>query len=586
MKEEKIVMKKLVSLFLVFTLLAGCVSFASAESGPNIYTRNYPFFAIDPSMQFENEWPLFFVDGADDMPFIDLEELADLTTALKRSVFGEKEFDLTYTREGSVFTLTRENGFWMQVDFEEKTITFNDYNAFLKKDGTNALLDLLYFSGYNDLGQAELFQRDIMASYDRYGDVMELDLDDYQIPIIQDDDRGYIPLQTASDIVIAPLLNRPLLFNSQAMFLAAGGDLWDREKNDYTELGYQYYAAAPTERSEVFADFGYNELCMMLDSHYGLKKKHNFDSFALTFWEIGFDEPLSSQSAADADQAVLSFISYYLDDLHSGFAVPSWMMGADVSGLQFGAGPSSRLSDMQENQYNEIRAKVMGDSIENYQEVGNTAYVTFDHFVCGYNTSYYYEAAKAGEQLGDTIGLMVYAHQQINRENSPIENVVIDLSCNTGGDADAALFVIAWILGEAEVSVEDSFTGAQSTMVYRADVNLDRNFDEQDTLMGKHVYCLISPVSFSCGNLVPAVCKANQAVTLIGRTSGGGACVVQNMSTAWGTVFTISGNSRLSFRKNGSFYDIDEGVAPDVYISKIETLYDRTKLTDLINNLP
>lgn len=51
-------------------------------------------------------------------------------------------------------------------------------------------------------------------------------------------------------------------------------------------------------------------------------------------------------------------------------------------------------------------------------------------------------------------------------------------------------------------------------------------------------------------------------------------------------MFSISGNSRLSFRKNGSFYDIDEGVAPDVYISKIETLYERTKLTDLINSMP
>ncbi len=415
---------------------------------------------------------------------------------------------------------------------------------------------------------------------------MVLNMNDYGIPIMQEEDRGYIPLQTASDLVIAPLLNRPLLFNSRAIYLAAGSDLWDEEKGDYTELGYQYYAAAPVERSQVFADFGYNELCLMLDCHYGLKKKHNIDSFALAFWEIGFDEPLRSQSAADADQAVLSFIDYYLDDIHSGFSVPSWMMGPDVSGLQFGDGPSSRLSDMQENQYNEIRDKVMGDSLEGYQEVGNTAYVTFDSFVSKYDTSDYYVAEKAGQQLDDTIGLMVYAHKQINRENSPVENVVIDLSCNTGGAADAALFVIAWILGEAEVSVEDSFTGAQSTMVYRADVNLDRSFDELDTLKGKHVYCLIYPVSFSCGNLVPAVCKANQAVTLIGRTSGGGACVVQNMSTAWGTVFTISGNSRLSFRKNGSFYDIDEGVAPDVYISKIETLYDRKKLTDLINSLP
>ena len=146
--------------------------------------------------------------------------------------------------------------------------------------------------------------------------------------------------------------------------------------------------------------------------------------------------------------------------------------------------------------------------------------------------------------------------------------------------------MISWLLGEAEISVEDTLTGAQSTLVYRADVNLDRRFDERDTLEGKQVYCLISPVSFSCGNLVPAACKSRHAVTLIGRTSGGGACVVYPMSIAWGTLFQISGPRRLSFRRNGSFYDIDEGIEPDIYIDHLETLYDREALTELIKSLP
>jgi C-terminal processing protease CtpA/Prc len=162
---------------------------------------------------------------------------------------------------------------------------------------------------------------------------------------------------------------------------------------------------------------------------------------------------------------------------------------------------------------------------------------------------------------------------------------VIDLSNNYGGEADAAVFLLSWLLGDAEISLEDTFTGAQSTLVYRADVNLDRCFDANDTLDDKHVYVLISPVSFSCGNLVPAVCKYHQAATLIGRTTGGGACVVQPMSTAWGTLFQISGAKRMSFRKNGSFYDIDEGVEPDIYIDRLENLYDREALTAMINAL-
>ncbi len=64
-------------------------------------------------------------------------------------------------------------------------------------------------------------------------------------------------------------------------------------------------------------------------------------------------------------------------------------------------------------------------------------------------------------------------------------------------------------------------------------------------------------------------------VTLLGDTSGGGSCEVFPLTTAWGASITISGSRRLSFIKNGSFYDIDRGIEPDVVFTKIQTFYDR-----------
>lgn len=69
-----------------------------------------------------------------------------------------------------------------------------------------------------------------------------------------------------------------------------------------------------------------------------------------------------------------------------------------------------------------------------YQEVGNTAYVSFNTFEINDDVDYY-QALAEGEQIADTIGVIMYAHAQITRENSPIENVVLDLSLNTGGRA-------------------------------------------------------------------------------------------------------------------------------------------------------
>ncbi|MBQ9325135.1 MAG: hypothetical protein IJ246_05125 [Clostridia bacterium] len=572
---------------LLLTLLLGvfCFSCAAAEEKVSFFSREYPVLCCEPELTLEDNWKLFFTDDAEDMPWIELEELADILTLLERDIYGMNSFVLTYDQEGVIYTLQRENGCRMIADSSDNTLTFDNYNGFVMRPNMDSLQDLLYYSGFNENGEAELFQRDTLASYDRMGDIIVIPLDDYDIHLMTVDGKGYIPLQTVNDFLFAPLMNRVLLFNGNSVFFARKDDMIDASTYELTPLGSLYYSAEPTDRSETLAEYCKNELCLMLDYLYGLKQRHNIVSFGRLFWQIGFDEPLASTSAVDADNALKLFINYFLDDLHSVFSLPSWMTGISAE-LSSGYGASALMVINHEDEYKAVRSRVMDGEVSDYMEVGNTAYVTFDEFLSGYDAASYYNAAADNQRIDDTIGLIVYANAQIKRENSPIENVVIDLSNNTGGDADAALYVISWILGQAEICVDDSMTGAQSTMVYRADVNLDRIFDENDTLQGKRVFCLISPVSFSCGNLVPAVCKANQAVTLIGRTSGGGSCMIMKMTSACGSMFTISGNKRLAFRKNGSFYDIDEGVAPDVYISNLETLYDRPRLTELINSLP
>ena len=128
-------------------------------------------------------------------------------------------------------------------------------------------------------------------------------------------------------------------------------------------------------------------------------------------------------------------------------------------------------------------------------------------------------------------------------------------------------------------------TGATSTSTYRADINLDGEFDERDTVQDKNLFCLIGPYSFSCGNLVPNLFKSSRRVTLLGRESGGGSCSVLSMSTAYGTLFNISSPLRMSFLMNGSFYDTDTGIEPDCVIVQPENFYDREALTEYINQL-
>jgi C-terminal processing protease CtpA/Prc len=239
--------------------------------------------------------------------------------------------------------------------------------------------------------------------------------------------------------------------------------------------------------------------------------------------------------------------------------------------------------DRQQN----ARAVFYPDGVPGYEEVGNTAFITFDSFVCSAMNGEDYYGPKDPLDFGDedTVGLIIKAHELINRESSPIENVVLDLSANTGGMDNAAVAVISWFLGEAALSQTDNMTGAMCTSVYRADINRDRVFDEKDTVADKNLFCLVSPCSFSCGNLAACMFKESGKVTLLGRTSGGGSCSVMSVSSAWGTSFQISSNQRMSFLKNGSYYDVDRGADPDFVIPTPKQYYDRAALTDYINSL-
>ena len=581
-------MKKITAVLFAMLLIFSSICAQNDEPSFEITEKAYTFYDGLIEDVLAEPFPLYFMNGVDDLPYVELESWMDLMIFLNREWLEDPKYDLVFSADGTDAAYVRENEYHMQFDFEKKTILFDDYNAFVHSSSEGSLLDMLSSSGFTDAGESELFQRNLNASYDRYGDELMLNLADYKINMIMQDGKYYLPLQTMNDILISPVIRAAILFNGDCLMLV-NGDLFGSVKKGLTDLGELYYQAQPgDERSPELSEFGYYELCFVLDNLYGLKEPHEITSFDQFFWQMGFDDEFRKTSAQNADELLYKIIDFYLDDLHSEFLAYSYLTGEKP--VEWGTGPASRKLDEASYMYDKARA--MADSFYAdvlypyvYEEIGNTAYLTFDLFTKS-PAKVYYDAVENGEYLPlDTIGLIIYAHNKIYREDSPIENVVIDLSNNTGGNVDAAIFLMGWILGDAPFSVKDTFTGALSTASYRADVNLDRQFDQRDVMDDKNIYVLTSPVSFSCGNLVPAALKASDRVTLLGRTTGGGSCIVQPLSTAWGTFFQISGSSRMSFLKNGSFYDIDTGVAPDFTLIKPERFYDREKLTEYINSL-
>lgn len=564
--------KKIPVLLVVITLIAGTILCACGNSSKEtIRSAEVPmyFYSIDQ----QDSINLYFTDDSLDIPYLDIDTVEELIERVYHEINEDNGYSLDVEKSGSLVTFTRDNQYYMEIDFDKDTFSFKDFDAFFVPSWSKTIMDVLSPDGVFD---GFIISED--SSYSRYGSEVVIDLKKYGIDLVADGGNYYIPLQTVSDIMLALPCYVLLLYNERSVFVYEYGSETGKD------LLRKWYEAEPVqEKSEALSEFSYNELCMVMDYYYGLKEYHGIDSFDKFFSDVALKDALKSQDSAVGANALSVFLDLYIDDSHSGYTLNSWRLGMDAE-VESKYGHSALSMYESSMKYYQARMEYFPEEVPGYQEVGNTAYITFDSFMTkDKDVDYYKEPPTADTE--DTIGLFLYAYSQITRENSPIENVVFDVSLNGGGDTVTASYIISLILGEGTLCIHDTLTGAYANESFRADANLDGQFDEKDSLLDYNLYCLTSPSSFSCGNLMPSVLKSSSMVRIIGEQSGGGACVVMPLSTADGTILQISGPNRLSYMKNGSIYDIDKGIEPDYIIDKPEHFYDRAKLTDYINSL-
>lgn len=476
--------------------------------------------------------------------------------------------------DNTTIIITRDNKSYCEVDFVKDTIYFDDFDNFSSASYKANPLDPLATSYINDEGKSEYFDRGL--SFFTPGYAIEIDLAERNIPLDIYGGKKYIPLQTFNDLFVCPF-GVNLAYNGESIFVLIGNTI-------SPEIAELYYRREATQRSTALTQFNYNELCLFLDVYYGLQNEHGFtDGFDYYLDNIGLKDEFLKPDAINSFNALGTLTFGYIADLHSNIASASPYVGAPRPAEGVSIKANSYVMDYSETRetYVTARANQLGAEFSPYQKVENTAFITFDEFTFARSANY---EADLAQPIGDTIGLISAVHQAIMADPE-IENVVLDLSCNGGGAVDSAIYTIAWMLGYCDFSVYDSATGSKGSIVYKADVNFDHEFNDEDNISDKNLYCLISPVSFSCGNLVPAILKASGKATIVGKTSGGGGCMVRNGVTADGTTFNISNSRQFTTVKNGSYYSVDHGVEPDISLTKIESFYDRVELTEYLNSL-
>ena len=537
----------------------------------------------DPSIGFIE---LGFMDGKEDIPYIRCN-----------SEFFENSIERNITVSSvnadtkKVTFNNREQNTTAELDLTRHTLTFDNYDQFFRDGNT------VYF----DAAQSNLGDYMKMIDYSNIaGQPVVFDWSAQDIGVvIWKDGNSYdlaLPLQMFNDVFLASS-GFFILYNGNKLYLS------NKLTDDYWTSGNQ-----SGTRSKALAEFCYNELCLNLDFNYGLKAIHGIDKFPdfnTYFICSGIDRDLKSTNATTFANALKDVCEFYLDDGHSNYMSNSHYLAKDVEIT--GNHTSAKWKELVINYKtypNGARPDRYGSSVPGYEVTadGKTAVVRFDEFTRVSEN----KAAKAGhyaaiddiinnyvgmyENTYDTVSFIHYVNKRI-KDDPAIKNVVLDLSCNGGGANHSAAFILAWMLGECICNFTDPLTGAKWAATYVADVDFDGSYmsddtpDTGDTIGDKNLFCLVSPWSFSAANMVAAMLKASDRVTIIGAPSSGGSSVVQFSSTADGTCFRMSSRYVMSQNKNGSNYDIDRGVEPHYYISKPSNFYKMEKIQDLVNSI-
>jgi len=666
----------------------------------------YPFIKDYGKDEYEHdEFTLYTVEDGD-IPYVSVPEYMTFLGNMMGE-YGKRSgitYDIKTIGENNYLVKRPDVDSYMVINTDLNTLDFDNFNAFTqmadvkasvpmmdlpdpKSIDMNAIGDLImelktlpedeqldfiqkYFQGEQE---PESLFATAQETINRKGEMISLNLSDYLIDFVEQDGVCYVPLQTMNDLFLGEIYTS-MVFNGETLYFIP----YD------SKLAKEIDKDVPKEMSPEFALFNYNELRFLLDCFYGLKEEHGISSFGtLLAQNTNLVSELISTDPDEFDDAVSRLTFTYFDDGHSGLLNPSWR-STSMPDFLSSQGLATSYRTKLNAKYLAARSNAYPDGLPMYEEVGDTAFVTFDTFYCMDDYSEYYHmdeltedqfvidttlddftqllvgnpdvlsgdsegdssteavtesaeeapaenteeaAAESAEEAGieeetgdstgdsngdsseesdssedslgemaeaeepepvDTIALLMYAYQQITREDSPVKNVVLDISLNGGGKSEAAIYVLVWMLGQANIAVRDTFTGAETIMRLTADLDLNENYTASGKGLinkGYNLYCLTSPNSFSCGNLVPAALKMSEQCTLIGRTSGGGSCAVLPCTSASGTFFQISGPMQLTTIRNGSAYNIDQGIEPDVVLNKIDTFYDRETLVEMIHGL-
>lgn len=541
------------------------------------YTLNVfePEHLIDPTGETRNYD--FFNNRT--IPYLSIEEYFDTYgNFMASSKEGYKHYSkyVVFTHDKETTIVNSHNNSRCVIDYNKKTATFDSYSGFLTKandssgpgDYISTYLDAYYF---------------LEKTYEHQkGNEVTVNFNDYHIDAYFYDNKIYLPLHFMFTLLgtSSPLGIGGIYYNGHRSYLLGSIELLLNMFDECYQTLLQDIRKDDTTLNADYMQYNYNVLCFALDFHFGLEKRNLRSTNELRYFNKEgayktlepYKTRLLSTKPGEFDDALIELFNNEFNDGGHSYVSPISVTQDKNEPAFVRTGESKNTIDIYQA-LKEKREEVLGFNLDlepenqylemEYGEAANKtkiAYITFDNFS--------FSTAKPNIDMPFctfTFNLINYANEQIRNNN--IKNVVIDLSCNTGGVILAEEIIESWICGESHSMEYNTIDKSLTRVKRKADVNFNQKIDEGDFLPSDvNVYCIVSPSSFSCGNLLPSRLKDYSNTKFIGTQSGGGCCSVENyINLPTGAFITISScnNSVMKDSTLDNIITVEDGITAD-----------------------
>ncbi len=400
---------------------------------------------------------LYFKEGAEDIPYVNIEALCN------------DDFTVEYPEKYKVLITSNNNNYTSTalIDLTKRKIYFSNYDHYMSQfyGGSSKKT----FFDFADVQEKDFIK--IEKSFNSWGAPIEVNFSGFEDFVLCAEIDGklnyYVSLNTFGNL----FTNYRYVYNGKEEY---GIDEIINKIGNF----YRFDEGTGKKmRSSALTNFTYNELCINLDLNYGLKELHGnkFDCFDSYFEYVGLKSKLLNPDPEIFCKAIWDLCEAYFSDNHSNFKFASYYCGYDIAkkfAERVETGDETLLTGNSISKKMELyytaRQNVYGEEVPGleFSDDGKTAIVRFDHYTRSGASDLNaiinetnQELEKTTEEICELIKknyIAIYADidteyylycvNKMIKENPEVENVILDMSNNTGGSCRTAVATLAWML--------------------------------------------------------------------------------------------------------------------------------------------